>query len=231
MFHKITIPMQRNPWNLPGVTSGLMDSVQAAGALVGDDASLVFQNPSVGRQQVTPATALQHVQQFPGHKVGSWGSTRSSGPVWVWDMPFPFALHCPPLRCHTCKRLGAKAPETCQYFPVTPADIATAWPHLLRHKFAKQKEHWFTPRFVLEACMIFYETLNARQVRRQLCSIWSASALAAATRLERQGVAPWSLAAQCASMPKSPVAWQTCWFAKTIVASYHSLYEQMPRNF
>lgn len=156
-------------------------------------------------QQVTPAAAVQHADLF-NHKVGPWGRTRLHGPVWIWDVPYPFALHCRPWRCHSCKRLGSDAPDALQYFPVKPQDIVAARPGLLRQKCEKQKEHWFTPRFVLEASLIFYETLNAKQVRRQLASIWSSNALHLALRLESRGIAPWTLARQCANMPKSAAA-------------------------
>lgn len=181
------------------------EAVQAAARVVGGALPLQLEDQSPSRQPITPVAASEHARRFPGHKIGIWGSTRAQEPIWVWDVPFPFPLACRPWRCHTCKRLGDRAPDGAQYFPVTPKDILDAWPHLLHHKCAKQKEHWFTARFVLEASLIFYETLNAKQVRRQLASIWSASALASAARLEHRGVAPWALAWQCASMPKSPV--------------------------
>ena len=74
----------------------------------------------------------------------------------------------------------------------------------------KQKEHWLTSRFLLEACLIFYENINARHVRRQLASIFSASVLASAASQEARGVAPWTLGVQCASIGLVANAFAPC---------------------
>ena len=73
---------------------------------------------------------------------------------------------------------------------------------IIVHLFV-QAPVWMTARFLMEICTLFYENLNARQVRRQLAATYSANALAEQLRQSRSDTAPYSLSWALTALPKS----------------------------
>ena len=75
---------------------------------------------------------------------------------------------------------------------------------LLSHiALASQAPVWMTPQFLMELCTLFYESLNARQVRRQLAATYSSNALAEQLRQRRADTAPYSLSWALTYLPSA----------------------------
>lgn len=98
---------------------------------------------------------------------------------------------------------GPKGDDTKWYWTVTDEDIRREFPCVLIHHTSRVGAVCMTARFVLEACLAFYDTLNARAVRRQIATIYSSRLLDDAMRSLREGHAPYQLAWQMSAVPKA----------------------------
>jgi len=97
-------------------------------------------------------------------------------------------------------------PQNAQYWSVADDDnMQRAFPGVLKCSHRHYTTAWMTPLFVLETLQSFYESFNARWIRRHLTAIHSASALAFQLRMERSGTAPYSFAWALQAVPNNKV--------------------------
>ena len=156
-----------------------------------------------GVRAVVPGAALAHVAERAAlgerhHTLPESG--RHTGPHFVLSLPQPIEIDLRPHRCRQCRGTS----DSC-YYTVQDDDIRREFPGVLIHKTPKQAPIYMTAAFLFELCHQFYCELNARQVKRQVASLYSANALAAAISMEKRGAAPYSLAWQLQAVPKCKV--------------------------
>ena len=180
---------------------------------------------------IVPMEAIRHMEQtaasgrphFPTPE-----KDRNADVRFVLDFPLPLAFEARSYWCRDCQRQqaakrsedemaldewigSAGLAEDCaaverdegHYWAVSDDDIRRAFPNAVVYKPAKQAPVWATAQFIMELCTLFYEALNARQVRRQVAAIYSANALAEQLRQHRGGTAPYCMSWVLAAIPKS----------------------------
>ena len=86
---------------------------------------------------------------------------------------------------------------------MTDEDIRRVFPNAVVYRPPKQAPVWFIAQFVMELYTRFYESLNARQVRRRVAAIYSGNALAEQLRQRRDGTAPYAMSWVLAAIPQS----------------------------
>ena len=122
----------------------------------------------------------------------------------VHDIPLPIPFDARSWRCKTCGNLN----DHSRVWKVQLEDMKRAFPGVLVHKVrkadARKQEIFMTPAFLEHLVRSFYESMNARDVRRRLTMLYMDNALALARRHDRTGMGPWSLAWYLESVPANP---------------------------
>ena len=169
---------------------------------------------------VIPQAAEDHARQLPGHC--AYPINRNTEPHFVLDLPLPAEYDARPHRCSACQharaRAGAadaidllsgeegeaRAGAPRSYFPVLPSDVVSSHEGAVHLPAGKRHgDVFFTAPFLFEVLQMFYETLNVRQVRRQLVGLYAANTLAESQRLCDRGLGPYSTAWYLTACPGS----------------------------
>ena len=186
-----------------------------------------------GVVSVVPAGALHHISSTSsaGHPHRTTPVNRRTRPEFILDVERPIQFDARPHRCTICQNLprplsrddddlpvssllddekfvsalADEMPRECdkQYWAVVDEDIRRVFPGVIICRPARSRVVYMTPMFLLEVCQQFYGCINARQLRRQLAAVYSASALALQCRQHRSGHAPYSLAWQISALPRN----------------------------
>ena len=169
---------------------------------------------------VVPMTAIRHMEQTlaSGRPHYTSPTERCAGVRYVMDFPFPLPFEAKSHWCRHCSRQGmpmcnedamalhewvdeSVGEKSACYWSVEDDDIRRAFPTAVVYRPSKQAPIWCTAQFIMELCTLFYETLNARQVRRQIAAIYTANALAEQLRQQRDGTAPYVMSWVLAAVP------------------------------
>ena len=143
---------------------------------------------------------------------------RNAASQWILDLPLPLEFTARSWRCRTCNnrgRLSLRVPlcdlpnlPACalqEYFTVTDDDISRAFPNAVACKVDRKPAVYITARFFFEMAQKLYECFNSREVRRHMCALYSANALAAALQDDWQRCSPYSVAWQLRAVPEDAV--------------------------
>ena len=120
---------------------------------------------------VTPAAASEHARAAAATGRAHTIAVRTDvtyGLRFVLDLPLPQQLDCRPWSCHTC--------NAC--FTPTVLDMKDTCPELLQCTTERSGEVLLTRQYLLHVVGNFYETLNARSVRRSMVEYYTADSLA-----------------------------------------------------
>ena len=117
---------------------------------------------------VSPAAAAQHVAATSAAGRAHVVAVRTDatyGLRFALDLPLPQQLDCRPWRCHTCGIV----------FTPTKQDVKEACPDVLLCESDRWGEVLMTRQFLLHVVGSFYESMNARSVRRSLVEYFTAN--------------------------------------------------------
>jgi hypothetical protein len=138
-------------------------------------ASQASLHPDFQPAAVVPRSWLDHkmaAQQRGEYHIGTPREDRRKI-IWILDCSFARPVAASPYRCSTCKRSGL---EQCN-FQVTDHDVLAAFPDVLVHATRRQRTVFMTKAFLLQIVETFFESLNARSVRRSMAQVYTASCL------------------------------------------------------
>ena len=117
---------------------------------------------------VSPAAAAQHVAATSAAGRAHVVAVRTDatyGLRFALDLPLPQQLDCRPWRCHTCGIV----------FAPTKQDVKKSCPDVLLCESDWSGEVLMTRQFLLHVVGGFYESMNARSVRRSLVEYFTAN--------------------------------------------------------
>ena len=197
------------------------------------DASVFTAPPNPERKRridIVPKAAIDHTAKYGSQSEPHNTCARNDRciePCWVLDIPSHQQFWKRPHRCTTCQNAEGsnESADGASYFPVTDDDVKQSFPGVLSIFAPRQKTVYMTVPYLIEILLSFWETFNARAVRRSLVSIVSANALASQLRMERSEFAPYNIAFQISATPKSSVLRHIvmkafCFFIDGVVAAF-----------
>ena len=129
-------------------------------------------------RRIIPQELAMHLQECEARGEQHLPVPRfdQKGVGYVLDLPLPVPFDMRGYRCRTCSVIRT--------YSVRVSDVRTAFPGVLVHRPRRTGRVLFmTPRFLVHTVLSFYDSLNARELKRKLVEYYSANALLNASSL------------------------------------------------